>query len=236
MDQQGSVELLGYSERGMIWSLLAELTRREHGARHLGALVAQITGSDADREPSSATVLIEQSFSGFGDSDIVILLDFETRKRMLFIEAKVRCQQPWTIGTELNRFRRAHHAGHAVFSNLLIQLYGKQRLVEALIADEDIVGGVEFRIRSFGRRKIGTNQVVLSAVRRIRDYVNDVIYVALIPDVTGFDEVVRDFEVVNDIQCLAWRAFSWSRIEEYCRHTGLLHTLRVFEFNAGQIH
>jgi hypothetical protein len=106
MNQQGNVELLGYSERGMIWSLLTELTGHEHGARRLGGLVAQITGSDADREPLSATVLIEQSFSGFGDADVVILLDFGIRKRMLFIEAKVKSQQPWTIGAELNRFVR----------------------------------------------------------------------------------------------------------------------------------
>src|ERR1700759_104782 len=160
MDQQCSVELLGYSERGMIWSLLSELTRHEHGVRRLGALVAQITGTGADLEPLSATVLIEQSFSGFGDADLVILLDFETRKRMLFIEAKVKHQQAWAISTELNRFQRAHDAGCAVFSNLLVQLYGKQRLVEALISNEDIDGGVDFRLRYFGRRKIGTNPVV----------------------------------------------------------------------------
>jgi hypothetical protein len=132
--------------------------------------------------------------------------------------------------------RQAHDAGYAVFSNLLVQLYGKQRLVEALIGNEDIDDGVEFRIRYFGRRKIGANQVVLSAVRRIRDYVNDVIYVALIPNAADFEAVVREFGTINAIQCSAWRAFPWSQIEEYCRSAGLLHTLRAFEFNKGQIY
>jgi hypothetical protein len=236
MSQQDRLNLLGYSERGMIWSLFAELTRHEDGIRHLGALVSQITGSSDDVAPVSATVLVEQSFSGFGNADVVVLLDFETRKRMLFIEAKVKRQQTWTIGAELDRFRRARDANQAVFSNLLVQLYAKQRLVEALVGSEDIDAGVEFRLRSFGRRKIGANRVVLNAVEKIRKYVHDTFYVALIPDATGFDAAVRGFETVNGITCSAWRVLSWAQVEAHCHNSKLSQTISAFEFNAGQIH
>jgi len=219
----------------MLWSLFGELSARPDGLRILDEIVARISGR-GHGETTKATVLVDQSFSDFGDADVVVLLDTAKTKRCLFIEAKVRRQQTWTLRGELARFEAARHSGHALFSNLFVQLYAKQRLVEGLVANSDLEVGIPLGLGAFTRpRKIGKNEVVTRAVAMIRDYIHDATFVALVPSATDFEIVLEQFASNNSVSCPRWRALTWEEVRTVCADSSCARISAAFEFNRGQI-
>ena len=86
------MQVIGYSERGVLNALLYEISYSSAPSELLSDLVSHMvfpfTGS---RPPTAeADVLIEQSFSDFGDADALILFDKDVAPSCsIFVEAKV---------------------------------------------------------------------------------------------------------------------------------------------------
>src|SRR5207249_796984 len=90
------------------------------------------------------TVLIEQSFSDFGDADVLVLASTPEEKVAFFCEAKRG--RWWTLKKEWDEFKyRFQHPPPGGVSNVFRQLYLKQRLVQPLVAGDDL--GVGDRVR-----------------------------------------------------------------------------------------
>jgi len=93
-------------------------------------------------------------------------------------------------------------------------------------------------------RKIGNNPVVLSAVKAIEPYRENVRYLSLVPDNTA---AVRSFfdrlEAVarpTSLSSFAWETsrwggIAWEQVASFCAATNLINTGRVLDFNRGQL-
>lgn len=246
------VEIRGYSERGLLNALFYEIRSRPDSLRLLGEFMSLLffPRASISFRPTSAKILIEQSFSGFGDADCVLLIDNQDARQSVFIEAKVKTSQreSWSIEGEFGRFEELikQTRSRRLSSNLFMQLYHKVRLVRALQSGGITLlqKGIPFPKCSRKRiRKIGHNEVVLRAVEMLRQYSDDAFFVALVPDdVTTvkafFDDILKNYkpfgferwEVSN------WGHVSWAEVEDFCRAHGLAETLKVFKFNEGQIY
>lgn len=199
---------------------------------------------------SDAKILIEQSFSDFGDADVLLLATTDKGdKKSIFIEAKVKTfqKQRWGIRKEFEKFNKGHVRGNKISSsNLFTQLYYKVRLVKAL-QKESITRlqkeGIQFpKHFSKGKRKIGNNKVVVEAVKELKPYCENTLFIALVPDdisnIRSFYEVtlknysseLPEWEVRN------WGYVYWGQVENFCEENRLEETLKVFEFNKGQIY
>lgn len=223
----------------MIWTLFGELARRSNASELLTKLLNQITSKCAEPTNFSATastLMIEQSFSGFGDADALILLKEGENNRCVFIEAKVCCGKPvWHVDAELSKFKKDNDSRKKAFSNLFCQLYAKQCLIETLRRGAIPEEGVDF-LEGFKRLKIGKNKVVHRAVALLSSYVQHATYVALVPSTTGFDESIREFETLTHKTCAAWAVLSWAQVENFCHTHELTETRTAFEYNRSQIY
>ena len=101
------MQILGYSERGVINSFFYEMayTHKVAFQDFLNLIQPMITGVEFPKfelkEDSYPTIIIEPSFSEFGDADAVILFeDKNIGNTVLFIEAKVCKRENWTFETE----------------------------------------------------------------------------------------------------------------------------------------
>lgn len=246
------MEIRGYSERGLLNSVFYEIRSTPDSVRLLGDFMSLLSFPyvSINFRPTSAKILIEQSFSDFGDADSVLLIDNEDAKQPLFVEAKVKTSQrrTWSIEGEFRHFEELikQPRSRRLSSNLFMQLYHKVRLIRALQSGGIILlqRGVPFpKCSSKGIRKIGHNKVVLRAVEMLGQYSDDAFLVALVPDdVTKvkafFDDILKNYkpfgferwEVSN------WGYVSWAQVEDFCRAYGLAETLKVFRFNEGQIY
>jgi len=197
---------------------------------------------------SAAQVLLEQSFSDFGDADALLLLSNEEQRMALFLEAKVKNAQKknWLIEQELDKFRRDIQKGNVSCSNLFAQLYLKVRLVKGLRAcGKDEVTGCRAQVpRCFKKttRKIGKNTIVLEAARRVRAHLGKARYIALVPgnadDIQAFftktlaqagDMGLWGWDVTN------WGFLAWEDVRQLCENNALHDTLAVFDYNAGAV-
>lgn len=250
-----SMEVLGYSERGLINSLFYELQYSEKNLEKLSKLLtlANFPHKVDKREKlifniSSAKVLIEQSFSQFGDADIVLLIENKTRKQIVFIEAKVKtCQRNcWETVKEFNKFKQLIKRNGVVSSNLFIQLFLKVQLIKALKSEDigKLQQGIDFP--SFSKRnprKIGKNKVVLEAVNECKHYCKEPFFIALLPEKEGKLEKFYNDNLKNcnsqeffgwDIKELGF--ISWEQIENFCNTNNFKNTLSCFKWNKRQIY
>ncbi|HEX9973129.1 MAG TPA: hypothetical protein VGD14_13745 [bacterium] len=194
--------------------------------------------------------MIEQSFSDFGDADIIILFtDDKNQGSSIFIEAKVKCDQKgdWSIEKEYDKFKSGlqNIKVKVNSSNLFAQLYHKLRLVQGLREGgiEKLKSGVEFpKWSTRTNRKIGSNQVVLRATEQLQHNVEKTFFLMLIPD--QIDRVEQFFQsTINqtnlkeipfwDLKMFGY--LTWKQVFDFCRDSELIHTIDVFDFNKGQI-
>jgi len=104
--------------------------------------------------------------------------------------------------------------------------------------------GLEFpRCSTKTTRKLGTNSVVLKTASMIEEYIDNVFYIALVPDSPTKLEAFFQNELlagpatdVDGWDTEDWGYLAWEQVEEFCRVQDLKSTLRVFEFNRGQIY
>jgi len=194
-----------------------------------------------------AGILLEPSLSDFGDADAVALIQGASGRCAVFFEGKVKSSQKssWTIETEWMTFREGVR-GKLDSSNIFTQLYHKVRFAAALreVGVSGLQQGIPFPACSTkNMRKIGNNPVVLRATRVISEYLDRIQYVAVVPDspqrVDAFFSDMLPTLSPNDLQgwdTWGWGYVCWSDIENFCRQNGLVNSIRVFEFNRGQIY
>lgn len=244
------MEILGYSERGLINSLCYELKYSPDNLQLLNNLLSLVSFPyrTVNFQISGAKILIEQSFSDFGDADLVLLVNNFRSKQVIFIEAKVKTYQRacWNIFEEFKEFKKGIEKEKVSSSNLFVQLYHKVRLVKTLQTGgiKQLQNGVQFpRCSSKNHRKIGDNKVVLKAVNQLMGYHNKALFIALLPE---DDSNLRNFynSTLNDYDpggfqewaIRDWGYISWMRVEEFCRKNNLKGTLKNFKWNEGQIY
>ena len=128
------MKTIGYSERGVLNSLIYEITFADDSIRLLLRLLetCHFPFTQASWNADAAELLIEQSFSDFGDADAVALLKGD-RPKVVFLEAKIKSSQrkTWHIDDEYAAFRDKMTT-RVSSSNLFAQLYFKARLVDSL--------------------------------------------------------------------------------------------------------
>lgn len=203
------MQVLGYSERGVINSFFYEMayTHKVAFQDFLNLIQPMIDGVklpafEAVGEP---TIYIEQSFSNFGDADAVIL--FEDKiigNTVLFIEAKVCAEKPWNFKkdviklfedgiTEIRGISGSSPVKlpDAYTSNLLIQLYHKFGMINNInstVHEVYLPLSPKFK-RKHWMRSIGDNETVLEVYKEITDHINkecnNVYYIGIVPSGTG---------------------------------------------------
>jgi len=244
------MEILGYSERGLINSLCYELKYSPDNLQLLNSLLSLVSFPyrTVNFQISEAKILIEQSFSDFGDADLVLLVSNFKSKQVIFIEAKVKtCQRVcWNIFEEFKELKRGIEKDKVSSSNLFIQLYHKVRLVKTLQTGgiKQLQNGVQFpRCSTKSHRKIGDNNIVLKAVNQLMGYHNEALFIALLPEDDSnlrnfYNSTLKDYDPggFQEWDVSDWGYISWMRVEEFCRKNNLKGTLKNIEWNEGQIY
>jgi hypothetical protein len=244
------MNVLGYSERGILNALFSEMARSPDASGLLHSFLAKASFPFTQARPllGEADVLVEQSFSDFGESDAVVLIrDREEKTCSVFVEAKVKTFQlaDWHIREEFERFRTG--LKHRVSSsNLFTQLYYKTRLVAALRQGGIplLQQGTAFPAWSSKRnRKIGNNGVVLKATRLLHSHLGEVFYLAVVPDTDKPDaKLFRELEtpphstLADTWDVSTYGYITWSQVRDFCLEEGLTQVLAVFDYNAGQLY
>jgi hypothetical protein len=229
------MELLGYSERGLLNAFFYECHFAADPAPLLRGFLqlAHWPGGQPPQDLSSADcklVLLEQSFSDFGDADVV--LAFETGSGPLCIFCEGKRGNEGRLPAQWKSFTHAYQNGirKGLSSNLISQLYFKQRFAAALSAGEDIATGLEFdgplSIKT-RLRKIGAKPVVLKAVDRLRPFLGAAYFLMLIPcsDAVeasqGFAEMQKFSPAPSGWDLKNWGYLTVQDLERFCSTRGL---------------
>ena len=244
------MRILGYSERGIVSSLFNEIAFSHDSHELLSHLLGIISFPFVDFTPNEihqATIMVEQSFSDFGDLDTLLLLTTNGTHLSIFFEAKVKPIQSrdWSIEEEWQRFLNGI-TDRVSSSNLFTQLYHKVRLVQGLeeVGVCGLQSGLEFPTCSTKTlRKIGSNEVVLRAVDLVQKHLDRAYFVSIIPEESPkagafFNDVLRNSHPKGfhgwDVSHYGY--LTWIQVECFCIEHGLRNTLEVFEQNRGQIY
>jgi hypothetical protein len=246
------MKIRGYSERGVMNALFYEMASSADPGETLHGLLSQVAFPFSQSRPlrgEEADVLIEQSFSDFGDPDALILMRApEGRTCSVFIEAKIKTfrASDWHIAKEFAKFRSGLSQQKASSSDLFRQLYYKQRLVDGLRQGGVLLlkQGLKFPGWSSKRLcKIGKNEVVLKAAGQLENHCKEVFYVAVVPDV---ESRVAEFlptlkAIPHETLAGSWDVstygfLTWSQARGFCEQHHLTHTLDVLDYNKGQIY
>jgi len=221
------MKILGYSERGIINSLIFNIGENKELMDKFVKLISLSTAIDFE-EPIDYTILLEQSLSRFGDSDLIIIVKYDKAEdnRVIFFEGKVKTNQGnWNINYQYEKYNSLEqYDGYT--SNLFFQLYLKKLLIDNYVTIKEKGGVIEPR---FGvLRKIGENPVVLNAFDLIE--CRKAYFIGIIP--TKVDDI-KNFVKSNktDLHFL-----SWASIYDFCVQNKLSKVLENFEYNKGQIY
>ena len=122
------MRVLGYSERGVVYTLFFEIAYSHNPARLLRELFCRARFQvpvPPIQDNDSATLFLEESLSDFGDADVIALLRGRELKWSVFMEAKVKCDRPdWNIRYQFSEFVLGLKFT-ADSSNLFTQFYHK---------------------------------------------------------------------------------------------------------------
>ena len=218
------MKILGYSERGIINSLIFNIGEDKALMHNFIKLI----NIDNLGEPLDYTILLEQSFSGFGDADLVIILEYKSYKTVLFIEGKVKTYniKKWSLDKQYNKFKsRVKYNGYS--SNLFYQLYLKHLMFSN---KKNIINNNKATIHcGIRERKIGNNAIVWDAFNKIAEC-SHAYYVGLIP-ATKME--IKQFKEALDYNI---HLLSWQKVETFCEENKLDKVKDIFKYNKGQIH
>lgn len=235
------MEVVGYSERGVINSLFHEIKYSQNNIELLNEFLSLISFPSCriNYQISDAKILMEQSFSGFGSPDIILMVNNNEKKQAIFIEVKVKAFQHWNISEEFNKFESKRGE-----SNLFTQLHRMVQLIKALQTHlSQQSNKFERELFLQANKKIGAHKIVLDAVEQLAHYCSDAFFVALVPDdnskLSTFYQLTLKGYTPKDSKGLDvknWGYISWADIEKFCEKNNLGETLKVFKFNEGQIY
>ncbi len=249
------MRILTYSERGLLSSVVYSMAASSEPDRLVIKFLklAEWAGGKspfpASEMPLSVTILLEQSFSEFGTSDIVILLDGTGLRSVVFGEAKRGPR--WTLAQEWEAFLQAVQkpdTARRVTSNIFGQLYLRSRLIDALAEmgpNKECCAPFEppFAIkRPGGTRHLGSNRIVLSAAGMVEPFLESAHYLMIIPSDRPEDDLGLLKEAVHHpaVKLTGWDPATWGilplqRVFDFCLQEQLQHALEVIEFNEGQL-
>lgn len=222
------MKILGYSERGIINSLIFNIGEDKE---LLNKFIESIKLRNPFElgEPKDYTILLEQSFSRFGDSDLIIIIDYEKpeNKKVLFFEGKVKTyKRNWNIQTQFNKYKKQEKYNGSS-SNLFFQLHLKKLLIENLVEIKEKGGIREPKFGDF--RKKGSNKIVLDAFDLIAD--SEAYYIGLIP----ISQKKID-EFIEENKDLGLHFISWETVYDFCQCNNLEKVKEIFKYNEGQIY
>ena len=106
------MKILGYSERGVINALFYDISNSYKDKPKLISDLLNKTIFIHKKEKFNISeeyiILIEQSFSDFGDSDVLLLIENQGEKQAVFLEAKVKTysRNKWRLVDEFDKFLR----------------------------------------------------------------------------------------------------------------------------------
>lgn len=221
------MKILGYSERGIINSLIFNIGNDIVLMNQFIRLITLPNPIELG-EPKDYVIFLEQSLSRFGDSDLIIIVKYKKKEDqiVLFFEGKVKTSNKnWIISSEFNKFNNLEYYNYNK-SNLFFQLHLKKLLIDNW-PGINVNGGVEEP--KFGDfRKIGNNNIVLKAFDLIDN--SRAFYIGIIPTL---HEEIKSFTKNNksDLYFL-----SWATIYKFCEDHELQKVLEIFEYNRGQIY
>jgi len=242
-----AVRLLGYSERGMVNALCDDMAHSLDPASAVSSFLSWFDFPALQPDFSNvenATLLVEQSFSDFGDLDLLILVENndETLQAVL-IEAKVSNDtRSWaTVEDRWAEFLGMFDGGGWNTSNLFVQLFRKVRLADSLAEHPGPFAADLF----VPRGSPSQNAVVRRAVAELEKYIKggNVWFGAILPDdPDDLEAFSRDtLQTCTVAQRLPrwntsrWGFLSWRTIDENTKQNWP-RTQVGFEWNRGQIY
>ena len=257
------MKILGYSERGVINALFYDILNNSN--QLIAGLLTNVNNSNQlisgllnktifihkkeIFDISCCQVLIEQSFSDFGDSDVLILVKNNGKKQAVFLEAKVKTysRKKWRLDEEFNKFLNpkgeAPSTDNAIpTSNLFTQLYFKNRLWCELKNNngKNLDEGIKFKNTTKSPRKIGTNKIVTKAKKLLSKHLNKSFYFGIVPDSrkdienfikNHFKDKTKIKHNLTNWKDANWGFLAWEDIHKFCVDNGLNDTCNVFDFN-----
>jgi hypothetical protein len=227
--------IYGYSERGIFNSIVYYLDSNQNLIGKFLKDVLNVGGfSDITH---SFTFLIEQSFSDFGDCDLIIIAERKTdkEKTIFFIEGKRG--KSFSLENEHKRFSKSNKTKFSS-SNLFIQLYFKYLLSKG--NDEELIDKALEGYINKHNRKIGKNKIVLEARNKYIKDANQYYYVAIIPkekdDAKKITQYFKELALMTDVKNI--QCTSWQDIEKFF---GSINdpdnnVIKNFKYNKGQIY
>jgi len=252
--ENDKISIKGYSERGIINALFFELlSKGRNGIDILNKILEEVKFVNGKLPKiESVEILIEPSLSDFGDADVVLLcISPNSEFFTVFIEAKVKCDQNWSLSKQLESFCKPINYPNdrkLNSSNLFTQILHK--LVFATIADIKMLEkGINFgNISAKIIRKIGKNKTVVRFVELIKKHatLENTYFVAITPEISM--HVIEEFvSTIPKFISLSKAGFNieenslnhigivgWNSIENIS--TQLKTTKANFDFNKGQIY
>lgn len=217
------MKIYGYSERGIINSLIYSIGENNRLVNEFLHLIfpASIIGN-----PTDYKILIEQSFSDFGDADLVVVAEYSSKeKKSFFFEAKVKTfLGSWNIETQYNKYI-SNQKYDGWTSNLFYQLYLKKIMIDNFAS---IISGVEDMHKGNKMRKLGKNAIVHSAAKMV--CANQAYYVGIVPTKK------QDIKTFLDGKTLDIKLLSWETVHEFCKQNNLIKVIDMFNHNEKQIY
>ncbi len=244
------VSLVGYSERGMVNALCDDVLHGDPGTLlgNLKAFLGLCCFPHAQTKPDFSTIkeaklIVEQSFSDFGDPDLLVLLKYQDeRKQAILMGAKVSTDTlNWTrIEDHWDDFGGYLAGDRGKTSSLFVQLYRKVQLMRKVAGQNLLPDAVSTRW------SLGNNRVVRSAAALLAEYVQESLYVAIVPDhipevETHFRDHLPEFDhVANNLAPLdvsRWGFVTWPQIYAMAEAKPTLwpQLLNNFSWNEHQI-
>lgn len=239
------MKLTAYSERGIVNALFYEIFYSKNADVLLEGLlsIARFPAHEKISLPiESVKIFVEQSFSHFGDADVLILLNTGVKKVSIFVEAKAK--KSWRIQTQFHEFLEGTKS-KVSSSNLFTQFYHKIRLVDSIktVGIPGLQKGIKFPPSSSRPiRKIGSNEVILKSVIELSNYLDETYYLAILPNNPSEVEKFynNELRVMKPINYPKWEIcnfgfITWEQTHDFCLKHNLKNSLKVFEHNLGQI-
>ncbi len=245
-----SIELLGYSERGVINAICEDIHHSANPRQKLVEFLSWFTFSGdhqklAVEDIKNATILVEQGFSDFGDLDLLALIECDSgRKHSFLIEAKVSNDtNSWlTVEDRWQEFKQQLAGAIGSTSNLFVQLHRKVRLVAKLREE-----GRFSTDCLIPRGSTGTNRVVNKACSKLKSYLSNdgnVWFGAVLPD----EQPKLDSFAANSLRSTSvadalptwcaqqWGFLSWHVVAKNVNQNEWPRTKATLDWNEGQIY
>lgn len=224
--------IFGYSERGIINSLLFSIGEDVTLMKEFINLI-DIPELKKLGNPIDFVILLEQSFSEFGDADLVIKICYDNpdNNKVLFIEGKVKTSlaNHWNIEKQFDKFKisgKTKEKYYGYSSNLFFQLHLKKLMIDNKNQIESS-GMVKEPIME-DIRKIGKNEIVKKAFNLIKD--SKAYFIGIVP---SSQDDINMFTNINNGTGIHF--LSWHKVKRFCKDYNLTKVSDNFEYNKGQI-